>query len=184
MISLLQGLVFPVVLATVLSYIWGSNGFWIALVLSELATVAVTFIYSRWVARKSNGEYSGFFLNRKNAEGEIFEFTIGGNVEDAVNISKEVQEFFSGNELSALIGMAVEDMVVYIENNDEVDLIDSVIRNDEDSILISIKYSGKPIDLLADDNPESNISILRKMTYNIDCSEILGLNNVVITIKK
>ncbi len=184
MISLLQGLVFPVVLATVLSYVWGSNGFWFALVLSELATVAVTFIYSRWVARKSNGEYSGFFLNRKNAEGEIFEFTIGGNVEDAVNISKEVQEFFSGNELSALIGMAVEDMVVYIENNDEVDLIDSVIRNDEDSILISIKYSGKAIDLLADDNPESNISILRKMTYNIDCSEILGLNNVVITIKK
>ena len=153
--------------------------------LSELATVAVTFIYSRWIVRKSNGEYTGFFLNRKNAEGEVFEFTIEGNIEDAVNISKEVQEFFSGNELSALIGMAVEDMVIYIlESNDKVDLIDSVIRNDEDSILISIKYSGKAINLLAEDNPESNISILKKLSDNIDYSEILGLNNVVITIKK
>ena len=185
MISLLQGLVFPVVFATVLSHIWGSNGFWFALVLSELATVAVTFIYSRWIIRKSNGEYTGFFLNRKNAEGEVFEFTIEGNVEDAVNISKEVQEFFSDNELSAMIGMAVEDMIIYIlESNDKVDLIDSVIRNDEDSILISIKYSGKAINLLAEDNPESNISILKKLSDNIDYSEILGLNNVVITIKK
>ena len=153
--------------------------------LSELATVAVTFIYSRWIVRKSNGEYTGFFLNRKNAEGEVFEFTIARNIEDAVNISKEVQEFFSGNELSALIGMAVEDMIIYIlESNDKVDLIDSVIRNDEDSILISIKYSGKAINLLAEDNPESNISILKKLSDNIDYSEILGLNNVVITIKK
>lgn len=115
----------------------------------------------------------------------MFEFTIEGNIEDAVNISKEVQEFFSGNELSALIGMAVEDMIIYIlESNDKVDLIDSVIRNDEDSILISIKYSGKAINLLAEDNPESNISILKKLSDNIDYSEILGLNNVVITIKK
>ena len=185
MISLLQGLVFPVVLASVLSYFWGSNGFWVSLVLSELATVAVTFIYSRRISRKSNGEYTGFFLNKKNAEGEVFEFTIRGNVEDAVNISKEVQEFFSDNEMSALIGMAVEDMIIYIiERNDKVDLIDSVIRNDEDLILISVKYSGKPIDFLADDNPKSNISVLKKLSDNIDYSEILGLNNVVITIKK
>ncbi len=185
MISLLQGLIFPVVFAIVLSHIWGSTGFWFALVLSELATVAVSFIYSRLISPKSNGDYSGFFLNRKNTEGEVFEFTIRGNVEDAVNISKKVQEFFSGNEPSAIIGMAVEDMVVYIiESNDEVDLIDSVIRNDADSILISIKYSGNAINLLADDNPESNISILKKLSDNIDYSEILGLNNVVITIRK
>ena len=185
LISLLQGLVFPVVFAAVLSYFWASTGFWLALVLSELATVAVTFIYSRLAARKSDGEYSGFFLNRKNAEGEVFEFTIAGNVEDAVNISKEVQEFFSGSELSAVIGMAVEDMVVYIiESNDKVDLIDSVIRNDDDLILISIKYSGSAIGLLEDDNPQSNISILKKLSHNIDYSQILGLNNVVITIKK
>jgi len=63
-------------------------------------------------------------------------------------------------------------------------LIDSVIRNDEDSILISIKYSGRAIGLLEDNNPESNISILKKLSDNIDYSEILGLNNVVITIKK
>jgi len=37
---------------------------------------------------------------------------------------------------------------------------------------------------LAEDNPESNISILKKLSDNIDYSEILGLNNVVITIKK
>ena len=35
-----------------------------------------------------------------------------------------------------------------------------------------------------ENNPESNISILKKLSDNIDYSEILGLNNVVITIKK
>lgn len=186
MISLLQGLVFPVVLATVFSHFWGSNGFWVSLVLSEFATLFVSFLYSRWINKKTAGEYSGFFINRKNAEGEVFEFTITGNVEDAVNISREVRQFFSDDELSILIGMAVEDMIVYIIdiNNEKIDLIDSIIRKDEDSILISLKYSGKPINPMADENPFSNISLLKKFSTAIDYSEILGLNNVVITIKK
>ena len=81
--------------------------------------------------------------------------------------------------------MAIEDMVVQIINiNDEiVDLIDVIIKDNDDYILISIKYSGICIDITEDENMESNIAILRNVSEKIDYSQILGLNNIIITIK-
>ena len=49
MITLLQGLVFPVVFAYILAYLWGADGFWISLVVSEFATVLFIFIFSKVV---------------------------------------------------------------------------------------------------------------------------------------
>lgn len=76
-------------------------------------------------------------------------------------------------------------MVVQIINiNDEiVDLIDVIIKDNDDYILISIKYSGICIDITEDENMESNIAILRNVSEKIDYSQILGLNNIIITIK-
>ena len=81
--------------------------------------------------------------------------------------------------------MAIEDMVVQIINiNDEiVDLIDVIIKDNDDYILISIKYSRICIDITEDENMESNIAILRNVSEKIDYSQILGLNNIIITIK-
>lgn len=184
MITLLQGLVFPVIFAYLFAYLWGGEGFWISLVVSEFATLLFIFIYSKVMIKKSNGQYSGFFLNKKHEEGSVFEFTITGNVEDAVNLSLKIQESFDDDRLSVLVSMAIEDMIVHIiEINENVDLIDVIIRDAGDYILISIKYSGIGVNVMEDESIESNISILNRVSQKIDYSQILGLNNIVITIE-
>ena len=136
------------------------------------------------MTRKSNNEYSGFFMIKKHEATSVFEFTISGNVNDAVRLSENIQESFNDKRLSVLVSMVVEDMVVHIINiNENIDLIDLIIMDNEEYILISIKYSGECINILEDDDMESNIAILKKVSQNIDYSQILGLNNIVITIK-
>ena len=135
------------------------------------------------MARK-NSEYSGFFLIKKHEDASVFEFTLDGNVEDAVKLSERIPESINDDRLSVLVSMAIEDMIVHIiDINENVDLIDIIIRDDGNRILISIKYSGNCINVMEDENMESNIAILNKVSQKIDYSQILGLNNIVITIK-
>ena len=182
-ITLLQGLIFPVVFAYFLTNLWGADGFWISLVVSEFATVLFIFIFSKVMTKRSNGEYFGFFLNRKHDGSSVFEFTINGNIDDAVNLSSNIQKSLDDERLSLLVSMAIEDMIVHIiDINDDIDLIDVIIRDNEDYILISIKYSGICINIMEDESMESNMSILKSVSQKIDYSQILGLNNIVITI--
>ena len=58
-----------------------------------------------------------------------------------------------------------------------------ILHDNDDYILISIKYSGIGINVMEDESIESNISILNSVSQKIDYSQILGLNNIVITIK-
>lgn len=184
-ITLLQGLIFPVLFAYLFTALWGADGFWISLVVSQFATLLFIFLYSKVIARRSYGEYSGFFLNRRHEGVSVFEYTITGNVKDAVNLSENIQKQFNDERLSIMVSMAIEDMIVQIINiNDEiVDLIDIIIKDNEDYILISIKYSRICINITEDEDMESNIAILRNVSEKIDYSQILGLNNVTITIK-
>ena len=183
-VTLIQGLIFPILFAYLFAYLWGAEGFWASLVVSEFATLLFIFIYSKIIARKSNGEYSGFFLIKKPEDSSVFEFTLEGNVEDAVKLSENIQKSFNDDRLSVLVSMAIEDMIVHIiDINDNVDLIDMIIRENGDYILISIKYSGHSINVMEDESMESNITILNKISQKIDYSQILGLNNIVIRIK-
>ena len=136
------------------------------------------------MARKSNSEYSGFFLIKKHDDSSVFEFTLDGNVEDAVKLSENIQNSFNEDRLSVLVSMAIEDMIVHIiDINENIDLIDIIIRDNGEYILISIKYSGECINVMEDEDMESNIAILNKISQKIDYSQILRLNNIVIRIK-
>ena len=183
-VTLIQGLIFPVLFAYLFAYLWGAEGFWVSLVVSEFATLLFIFIYSKIMARKSNNDYSGFFLIKKHENATVFEFTLDGNVEDAVKLSENIRESFNDERLSVLVSMAIEDMIVHIINiNENIDLIDMIIRDNGEYILISIKYSGECINVMEDEDMASNIAILNKISQKIDYSQILGLNNIVIRIK-
>ena len=184
LITLIQGLIFPVVFAYLFTYLWGEDGFWISLVVSEFATVLFIFLYSKVMAKRSNGEYSGFFLIKKHDSNVLFEFTLNGNVENTVMLSENIQRSFDDERLSVLVGVAIEDMIVHIiDINDEIDLVDVIIRDNHEYILISIKYSGICINIMEDERMESNINILNSISQKIEYSQILGLNNIVITLK-
>lgn len=185
-ISLLEGFVCPIGFAVLLSFLIGGNGIWISFAIAEAVTILFVVAYSKYINRKTNGEYSGFFINKHNDEEKVFEHTIGGNVKDAIELASEVQDYLSGNKSASLVSLAIEDMLVNIINiNESVDTIDVIVRNDEDNILISIKDTGidfNPV-IENDDFKFDNISVLNRIADKIDYSRVLGLNSTVITIK-
>ena len=184
-ISLLEGLVLPIGFAVALSFVFGGNGIWISFALAEIFTIVFIFVYSKYINKKTDGEYSGFFINKHNDD-NVFEHTIKGNIEEAVNLSREVQDYLKDNKSSTLVSLAIEEMLVNIINsNDEVDTIDVIVRDNGDEILISIKDTGIDFNpVIENDNLEfDNISVLNKIAEKIDYSRVLGLNSTVITIK-
>ena len=184
-VSLLEGLIFPCGLAAILLLIFGENGIWISFAVAEAATILFIFIYSRYLNRKTDGEYTGFFINKHNDDKKVFEYTINGNVKEAVGLAQQVQDYLSGNKSAVLVSLAIEEMLVNIINtNENVDTIDIIVRNNDDNILISIKDAGiefNPV-IEKDDLKFDNISVLNKIADKIDYSRVLGLNSTVITI--
>ncbi len=184
-ISLLEGLVFPIGFAVALSFVFGGNGIWISFALAEIFTIVFIFAYSKHISKKTGREYSGFFINKHN-DNNVFEHTIKGNIGEAVNLSRQVQDYLKDNKSSTLVSLAIEEMLVNIINsNDEVDTIDVIVRDNGDEILISIKDTGidfNPV-IENDDLQFDNISVLNKIAEKIDYSRVLGLNSTVITIK-
>ena len=184
-ISLLEGFVLPIGLALVLSFAIGGNGIWISFAIAEAITILFIFAYSRYINKKTDGEYAGFFIN-KHRDDNVFEHTINGDINEAVKLSREVQEYLSGNKSATLVTLAIEEMLVNIINtNESVDTIDIIVRNDDDNILISIKDTGVDFNpVIENDNLEfDNISVLNKIADKIDYSRVLGLNSTVIKIK-
>lgn len=182
-VALLEGLVLPLFFVYLFSYFWGVNGIWIAFTASELLTILYIFINSRYMSKKTDGELSGFFLNRHNEDKNVFEYTIKGTMEDVEGLLKIVKEATSYSNLSKLVGLAIEEMLVnIIEINDVIDLIDIIVRDKKDSMVISLKYSGIVYNPLKDDNSDK-LSILAEYADNIDYSQILELNNIEISLK-
>ena len=185
-ISLLAGFVAPIGFAVILSFLFGGNGIWISFAIAEAVTILFIFSYSRYISKKTNGEYSGFFINKHNDEERIFEHTINGDIKEAVNLSQDVQKHLAGNKSAILVSLAIEEMLVNIINsNEHVDTIDVIVRDNDENILISIKDTGIDFNPVVEkDNLEfDNISVLNKIADKIDYSRVLGLNSTVITIK-
>ena len=184
-ISLLEGFILPIGFAIALSFLFGGNGIWISFALAELFTIVFIFAYSRYINRKTDGEYTGFFINKHNDD-TVFEHTIQGDVNEAVNLSRDVQTHLGDNKSATIVSMAIEEMLVNIINtNDEIDAIDVIVRNNEDEILVSIKDTGIDFNPVVENDglKFDNISVLNKIADKIEYSRVLGLNSTVITIK-
>ncbi|MBQ8016527.1 MAG: hypothetical protein IJ258_00315, partial [Methanobrevibacter sp.] len=185
LISLLEGFILPVALSFGLSAVLGGDGIWISFAIVEAITILFIFTYSRYYNKKSNGEYKGFFINRINDSENVFEHTINGNIEDAVSLARDVQNYLKDSKSSAIVALAIEEMLVNIINtNEKIDFIDVIVRNNEDNVLVSIKDSGVEFNPIVenDDLKFDNIGMLNKVASKIDYSRVLGLNSTVITI--
>ena len=185
-LTLLNGLIFPVVFVLIFSGIWNENGIWFAFVISEVVTLIVIYLYSKYLNKKTNGEYSGFFLKERDKTEKMMGYTIQANKRDASGLSREVKDFLGDNETSELVSLAIEELTDYIlDMNDDLDWMDVIVRDNDESAIISMKYSGigyNPKDSACLNS--DNIASLLKISDDIDNSQILGLNNTVITFKK
>ena len=185
-VSILEGLIIPCGSAIILLFILGQNGIWISFTVAEAGAILYIWLYSRYLNKKTDGEYSGFFFNKHSDNEKVFEHTIKGDLNEAVNLSRDVQAYLVGNKSATLVSLAIEEMLVNIINtNESVDAIDVIVRNNDDNILISIKDTGVDFNpVIENENLEfDNISVLNKIADKIDYSRVLGLNSTVITIK-
>ena len=185
-ISLLEGFIAPIGFALILSFLIGGNGIWISFAIAEIVTILFIVVYSRYINKKTDGEYRGFFINKRNDDEKVFEHTIKGDLKEAVDLAHEVENYLSGNKSATLVSLAIEEMLVNIINtNESVDTIDVIVRANEEDILISIKDTGIDFNpVIENDSLEfDNVSVLNKIADKIDYSRVLGLNSTVITIK-
>lgn len=185
-VTILEGLIFPIPLAYVFGHFWGINGIWFSLVLTEIVTFIFIWLYSKYVTKKSNGQYSGFFLNYKDEEASFMEFTIPGNKEDAIALSKEIKDSYSNPNISEEVSFAIGNLISHIlDINEELDWIDIIIRETNDAIFLSIKSEGVEFKYEEDfEGVKSDYFAIKDIVDNIEYSQILGLNNTVITINK
>lgn len=183
-ISITRGFILPVFFVYLFSFFWGVNGIWIAFAVSESFTILIVFLYSKYISKKSNNEYSGFFLIKHNDDKSVFEYTVDGNLENVSDLSKSVEEALSYSHQSEIVSSAIEEMLVnIIEINDDIDLIDIIVRDKKDSMVFSVKYSGILYNPLEDTN-HNKLSVLDNHVGNIEYSQILELNNIEITLCK
>lgn len=186
-ISLLEGFVLPIGLAFILSFAIGGNGIWISFALAELGTILFIYAYSRYINKKTDGEYTGFFINKHNDD-TVFEYTINSSIEEAVKLSSQVQDYIKDTKTGTVVSLAIEEMLVNIinTNKNDNDTIDVIVRDNSDNILISIKDTGIDFNpVIENENLEfDNISVLNKIADKIDYSRVLGLNSTVIIINK
>ena len=170
-ITILEGLILPIIFAYLFGYLWGVDGIWISFTITEIVTVLFIYIYSKYVSKKTDGLYSGFFINKRASDERRMEYSVKGNKDDVLILSKEINSCFDDSNLASVI----EQMLFYIINlNGELDWIDIIVREKDDSFLISIKDNGVNF------NPE-NINI---SADNIDYSQIMGFNNTLLTVLK
>ena len=185
-VTILEGLIFPIPLAYVFGHFWGINGIWFSLVLTEIVTFIFIWLYSKYVTKKSNGQYSGFFLNYKDEEASFMEFTIPGNKEDAIALSKEIKDSYSNPNISEEVSFAIGNLIGHIlDINEGLDWIDIIIRETNDAIFLSIKSESVEFKYEEDfEGVKSDYFAIKDIVDNIEYSQILGLNNTVITINK
>lgn len=194
MISIFQGLIIPVGCAYLLSGLMGVDGIWISFLIAEVGTIVMIYLVTKFIARRSKGKYSGFFLLGNYNDAPVMDVTIGNTVEEVVGLSESLINFATENgvdEVVALrIGITLEEMAINTINYNEkkIDYIDVLSKIGDEEITIAFKDSGvefNPANFKVEEKDSfENIAVLQKMADNISYARVIGLNSTVITIKR
>ena len=118
-------------------------------------------------------------------------FQINTNNEEAVGLSRQINEYLGDDMISIRTRLAVEEILTnIIKLNDSNGTIDVYLKDTDEEIIVSIKDDGieynpiVEIESLENELEFDNITVLNKIADKIDYARVLGLNNTVITIKK
>ncbi len=190
MISIIEGFIVPVGVAILLIPLLGSTGIWIAFLIAEIVTIIFMFAYSKYTERKTNGEYSGFFLLKKQDPENVLDLSVNADNNEIVDLVHQVRAYLKSMGISDLIStrvaLAIEEMLVTIVNtNEKLGPIDVLVKIKSENILISIKDQGVEFNPTTKrgNNKFDNIAVLLKIADKVDYARVLGLNSTVITIK-
>ena len=187
-ISALEGLILPIGLIYPLINLFGPTSIWLCFVLAEIITIICIIITTKFINKKTDGEYKGLLLVKDNSLKNQFEFSLDGDINEVVTFVRDMSKVFNDildERTISLLSLAIEDMLGYIiQNNDNLKSIDFIINITDENVVVSIKDEGKEFDptVIDDGDKFSNIAILNKIADKIEYARIIGLNSTVITI--
>lgn len=122
----------------------------------------------------------------------ILNITCTSTLEDSVNLSQNLIDFTREQELSEKlcnkIGLASEEILMDIHNSYKNPVnINTICRIHEKEVIIHINYDGALKNILTENVTSDNINnvdILQNLATKLEYSEINGLNNINILLKR
>jgi len=129
----------------------------------------------------------------KKTDDRRFEFTVAMNLDEVVSLSKEASDWVSErtDDVTAMkTCLAVEEMLTGITagNTGSSDMIDVVLREEDDKIIITIHDTGREFNpTIVDENFDyafDNAYVLNKIADEITYNRAMGINSTMIKIQK
>lgn len=177
-VSLFFNLILVMAMLFILPQLIGPNGVWITPACVGAITMLGIIIYSRYLNKKSHGEYHGVYMNKTHGD-NVSEYTIKANPDEVQGLISQIKSWLSDNKMSNYACLSLKEFLMnIIETNDKLDTIDILVESEEKSIKMYIKDLGVERDgefAFKSDDAQFN--------REVDYTRVLALNSNLITIK-
>lgn len=199
MICLLQSLVYTLLFAYILIGPMGSSGVWLALLLGEILTLLTVSLVLMLKNRKVTLSFNDLMMLDKYFGGDPkdrLELSIGNSMEEVMHISTGIYRFGENrtlsqetlNTLSLFIEELAGNVVQHAFKPDEKRWLDLTILDKPEKLIIRIRDNGVPFDPLAylstGEVEGYGLLIVQKLAEKIEYRRNMGLNNLIIHLKK
>lgn len=187
-------IVLPVTL--ILLHTNGLMGYAIAQVITEWATLIITYAFVLIYGKKTH-KGKGIFLFQ-DLEYNSYDVSMDAELQNAGIVSKEIADFALANNIdnkdAQIIALASEEFVSniieYGYKSHKQNYIDVNLKISDDKLLLRIRDDGMPFDPTKyefDEDSEnymtSGIMLVNKLTEKVSYMRVLSLNNTIIEMK-
>lgn len=167
-------------------WLWAS--FPVSKAVTVVITVVVLVIYKN-AKRKDN------YLLINGEDGQVLDFSIHNNIEEATGAAHKTVEFCEENgvekNLSHNIGVAVEELCVNTAKyaaKSQSDSVDIFVKVSDKSIVLRLRDNGNifnPTEYQDDTGREvTGLKLVRSLTSSIEYNRVIGFNVTVVTVNR
>lgn len=199
MICLLQSLVYTVVFAFILIHPFGANGVWLAFLLGEILTLLTVILCLSLKNKKFRINMDSIMMLDENFGGDPkdrLELSIGNSMDEVMMISKGIYKFGTNRNLSRetlnILSLCIEELagnvVQHAFKPGEKRWLDLTILDKPDKLIVRIRDNGAAFDPVVylgnGDAKGFGIRMIHKLSENIEYRRNMGLNNLIIHLRK
>lgn len=199
MICVMQSLVYTLLFAYILIKPMGASGVWLAFLLGEVLTLLTVGLVLLIKNKKFALSLNDLMMLDKSFGGDSkdrLEISIGNSMEEVMTISTGIYKFGANrnlsqetlNTLSLFIEELAGNVVRHAFKPGEMRWLDLTVMDKPEKLIIRIRDNGSPFDPLAYlSNGEMKgfgLLIVQKLVESITYRRNMGLNNLIIHLKK
>lgn len=199
MICVLQSLVYTLLFAWLLIGPMGATGVWVAFLLGEILTLLTVVIRLFVKNRKPALSLDALMMLDEDFGGnpkDRLELSIGNSLEEVMLISTGIYKFGTNRDLSKetlnTLSLFIEELagnvVQHAFNPGEKRWLDLTILDKPEKLIIRIRDNGAPFDPVAylstGEMEGFGLRIVQKLAENIEYRRNMGLNNLIVHLRK